>query len=366
MRRVLLVSPSATPGGAERALVALARRLPEHGWQPSAALLAPGPLQEALEQAGCPVELLAAGRFRQLARTAPTVVRLARRARAADVVLSNMSKGHVYGGAAALLAHRPELWWQHGIPSRSRIELAAARVPTSAIVCVGEEAVAAQRLLRPRRRLVKIHPGTALDELARSRGAGEAVRRSLGWDGEPVVGIVGRLQPWKGQELFQRAAALVARERPDVRFVVVGGAVLGWEGSYPDDLRRLAGELGIADRVHFAGHQADPGPWLDMLDVAVHASVAEPFGLVLVEAMALGTPLVATAGGGPDEIVEDGRSGLLVEGRSPEGLARSVRRLLDDPGLAARISVEGVQRARRFSDEATAAQFAHLLEEVAR
>ena len=177
---------------------------------------------------------------------------------------------------------------------------------------------------------MKIHPGVPVAEIALRRGDGASVRRLLVPEGGPLVGIVGRLDRWKGQDVFLRAASLVARRRPDARFAVVGGALIGYEGSYPDDLERLAAELGLADRVHFAGHQDDPYPWLDALDVAVLASEAEPFGLVVVEAMVLGTPVVATAPGGPEEIVEHGRSGLLVPSGAHEELATAILRVLDD------------------------------------
>lgn len=127
--------------------------------------------------------------------------------------------------------------------------------------------------------------------------------------------MVARLQPWKGQELFLRAAALVARMRSDVRFAIVGGAILGWEGDYPQRLRALAAQLGIEDRVFLAGHQADVYPWFDALDLSVTASVGEPFGLVTVEALALRKPVVGVRSAGTAEIIEDGVSGLLVPPR---------------------------------------------------
>ena len=192
-------------------------------------------------------------------------------------------------------------------------------------------------------------------------GSGASIKRSLGWENNPTVGIVGRLQPWKGQEVFLQAAARLAEVREDIRFIVVGGAILGWEGSYPDDLRRLADDLGIADRVHFAGHQSTSHPWYDALDVVVHASFGEPFGLVLVEAMALGKPLVATGVGGPLEIVEDGTSGLLVPPGDPERLAEAVERILADPGLASTLSRGAAERAKAFTEERMAEEFADLL-----
>ena len=364
MTRVLLLSPTAVPGGAERALVNLARHLPTHGFEPSAVLLADGPLRGWLEEAGCSVTVVPAGRTRHLHRTASVIRRLTQLAGQADVVISNQSKGHVYGGLAAKLAGRPAVWWQQGTPTRSRIELAATAVPANAVVCSSRDAERAQRRLTPRHLVKLIHLGIEVDAIASRAGSGQAVRNRLGWESKQVVGIVGRLQPWKGQEVFLRAAAQIARRHPEARFAVVGGAVLGWEGDYPQHLRRLAEELGIADLVHFAGHQDDVYPWFDAMDVVVHASFGEPFGLVLVEAMALGKPLVATADGGPLEIVEDGVSGLLVPPGDDKALAGAVEQILDDPTLAASLASAARRRADTFSSERTASQFASLLTDL--
>lgn len=358
MTRVLMVSPSSAPGGAERAFAALARRLPEHGYEPVCALLQEGPLEDWL--ADSKTVILPAGRMRELPRMARTVRGLESLARTenAAVVVSNMAKGHLYGGWAARSARLPAVWWQHGVPRASRIERAAARVPAVAVACVSEASADAQRTLTPSKRLAVVAPGVSLERLETARGSGAFLRKRLG---SPLVGIVGRLQAGKGQDLFLRAAAIVSRERPDVRFAVVGGAVLGNEGSYEDDLRTLADDLGVA--VHFAGHVVDPAPWLDALDVAVCASSQpEGFGLAVVEAMAMGTPVVAPAEGGPAEIVEDGVSGLLFAPGDPDALARGILRLLDEPGLAA----GGPARAREFTEEAGARAFAQLLRDILR
>ncbi len=364
--RALLVSPSAVPGGAERAFAGLVRYLPEHGIDAVPVLLQDGPLAGVLAELGNPAMLLPEHRFRRVDRTAATVVALARTARAAgaDVILSNMSKGHVAGGLAARLARVPAVWWQHGIPERSRIERAAAAVGAAAIACVGDDALAAQRRLAPRTRLEKISPGIPVDSVRATAGQGAAVRASLGWEDAVVVGILGRLEQWKGQETFLRAAAVLARTDPRLRFAVVGGAVLGWEGDYPESLERLAAELGIADRTVFAGHQDDPWAWLDAFDVAVHASSAEPFGLTIVEAMALGKPVVAMAGGGPLETIEDGVTGLLVPAGDDAAMAAAVGRLVGSPELAASIGATAAARAGRFDERLTATAFADLLREV--
>ena len=364
MTRIALVSPSAKAGGAERALVSIARHLPAHGFAPAAILLEPGPLETWLADADCEVVLGPAWRVDEGAAAVEFVsaqlVRLE-----ADAVVSNKWMGHLIGGRAAAASSIPAIWWQHDIarPSHNPPELRAAAVPAAAIVCVSEYAARAQEQLTPGARIVSVYGGIPIAKIAARRGSGTAVRTALGWTGPPLVGMVARLERWKEQDLFLRAARRVAAMRADVRFAVVGGAILGTEGSYPKELRRLARKLGLAERVHFSDHQVDVYPWFDALDVVVHTARAEPFGLVVAEAMALGKPVVALQSGGPAEIVEPERSGLLVP-PDERVLAAAVLRLLEDGELATRLGAEARRRVARFSEERMAARFASVLRSV--
>ena len=364
MTRVLLVAPTANPGGSERWVVSMTGGLPAEGFEPVAVLLARGPLEDWLTQSGCEHRLVPAGRFRYARQTARTIARLRTLVRetGAEVVLSSSSKGHIYGGSAVLGLPVREVWMQHVVPSRTNAqERLAALVPSAAVVCHSVTVSEAQRRLRPRAPVVTIPGGVPVAAIATRAGSGAEIRRRLGWEDAPLVGIVARLQPWKGQEVFLRAAALLHARRPDVRYAVVGGAILGREGSYPDDLERLAADLGLAQAVHFAGHQDDVYPWYDALDVAVHASFGEPFGLAVVEALALGKPLVASAEGGPLEIVEDGRSGLLFPAGDPAALATAVQRVLDEPRLAESLARGARERAAAFDERTMVSRIAELL-----
>ena len=362
MRSILLVSPHAAHAGAERAIAGIARRLPDHGFRPTVVVLEPGPAEPWFADAGCRTVVLERSDT-PLERTVSAVERIVRSTKS-TVVVSNKWQGHMVGGAAAGAAGVPAVWWQHDIAEPNEQQTAAASIAAAAIVCTGDYAAAAQRRLTPETPIEKIPPGSAVTEIARHRGSGGSVRRLLGWEANSIIGIVGRLEPWKGQHTFLEAAATVAQLRPECRFAVVGDDLLGNHREYPKYLRRLAHELGLADRVHFAGHQEAVYGWFDALDIVVHATYGEPFGLVVVEAMALRKPVIASTPGGPEEIVEDGVSGLLVPANRPEALARSLQRLLDDPGLAARLADAGQRRALLFSDDATAAQFAALLARI--
>jgi glycosyltransferase involved in cell wall biosynthesis len=133
--------------------------------------------------------------------------------------------------------------------------------------------------------------------------------------------------------------------------VVVVGGDHPLEPGYREELEALAGRLGVADRVHLIGYREDARNWMREFDVVVHASDNEPFGLVVLEAMALGKPLVAGAKGGPAEIIRDGVDGVLVPFGDDAALAARVSEYLADPERGRRIGAEAVRRAREFSPQ---------------
>jgi len=168
-------------------------------------------------------------------------------------------------------------------------------------------------------------------------------------------GILGMLLPWKGHTVFLKAAARVFQRIPDARAFVIGAAPPHGEG-YERELRALAQELGIADRMIFTGFRPDVPEMLQLMDVVAHASIdPEPFGRVITEAMAMRRPVIATRAGGPIEIIDDGRTGFLVPPGDDESLAYRLTMLLENPPLAARIAEAGYTAVRdRYSAEAHA------------
>lgn len=143
-----------------------------------------------------------------------------------------------------------------------------------------------------------------------------------------AVGIVGRLEPWKGQEVFLKAMALLQQMVPNVRGIVVGDPP-PYRPEYRETLRSLADSLGLSNRILFRPFCVDVPVVMSALDVVVLASVTpEPFGRVLIEAMAAGKPVVATDSGAAPEIIEDGVQGLLVPPADAEAMARAIAYLL--------------------------------------
>jgi glycosyltransferase involved in cell wall biosynthesis len=180
-------------------------------------------------------------------------------------------------------------------------------------------------------------------------------RRTRG-PGEPFsVGMVGRIAPWKGQDVFLRAFAL-AFPSGDERGVLVGAPLFG-EEHYERELRALIEQLGLGDRIELRGFADDVAAELGGFDALVHASVIpEPFGRVIVEGMAAGLPVLAAEAGGPTEIVTDGVDGLLYRPGDVGQLAASLRRIAADADLGERLGRAAVDRARAFAPELVAAR----------
>ncbi len=195
-------------------------------------------------------------------------------------------------------------------------------------------------------------------------GEAERVRKELGVPpGTALVSSFGRLVAWKGQEVFLRAVAEVARSHGELHALVVGEAAAGPEGrAYVESLHDLARELGMESRLTFTGFRSDVPEVMAASDVVVHSSTQpEPFGRVIVEAMAAGRPVVATAAGGVPEIVEAGSTGLLTAPGDLHGMAAAIGELLSNPNRATDMAERGRDSVRnRF----TADRFAERLHRI--
>lgn len=169
----------------------------------------------------------------------------------------------------------------------------------------------------------------------------------------PIIGVVGNIKHWKGQETVIRATAILKTTWPTIRCLLVGG--IQSQDPYMNRLNRLVEELSLHENVVFAGFQANPLDFLRTMDVVVHSSIEpEPFGMVNLEAMYAGRPVVSTTIGGPSEIFDDGRTGLLIPPGDASVLADRVQFLLADPQYRLRIGQAAREEVvRRFNSADT-------------
>jgi len=172
------------------------------------------------------------------------------------------------------------------------------------------------------------------------------LRQERNMDGQFVVGMVGRINEQKGQHLLIEAVARIDDERVHAYFV---GHEM--EKGYIDRLKARAGELGAAERVHFLGFMKNPHHFYQMCDAVVLASRRETFGLVLIEAMQVGTAVIGSDSGGVLEIIDDGETGLLFKAQDSRSLAEGIMRLQTEEPLRRRLADAGMRKAQtQFSN----------------
>ena len=370
MLRVLIGFPFGTRmGGAEALFWSLLRGRRAAGIDPHVLLFEDGPLREEIEAEGIEVTVIEPGRFREPWRLAAAIARataLIRRMKP-DLVISWLPRVQTVLAPAALAAGRGDrvVYFEFEIP-REWVNHAAVALPCRWVVAVSEASLAANQAMRPHRDGTTVWPGIPTPQHTPPRRLAE-LRSGLGLGARPVVGIAGRLVSWKGQDKLIRATALLRDQGVDFDLLVVGGETHGVDAGIAAHLRTLTDELAVGDRVRFTGHVSPSTPYIELMDVMVSASDGEPFGIVLLEAMALGVPIVAVDKYGPSEIVEDGVTGLLVPTNEPEELAPAIADLLRDERRAAMLAAGGLERFRsEFGEERMLADIRRTLHGLAR
>ena len=362
-RRVLFRESSVgggVVGGSLTGILELIAHLDRGRWEPALVLAEPKP---ALQLADVPVHVLTPRRgsggvdrgalpVRVLRRASEVfgivlprvreLLPLLRRHRPAMLYLGSGLTSNLAGAIAAGRCGVPVICHFKGFRRVGPLDRFCSRWIDTAITMTDEIGAHYRARGIRARRFVTIYDG--IDGARFATGGGDGVRRALGIPPEaPCVGIVGHVQGWKGQLLVAEAVARARRSLPALRCLIVGGVHrLGAE--YAEGLKERVAAPDLAGHVLLTGARRDVAACMDAVDVVIHASNREPFGRVLLEAMAVGRPVIAPREGGPLEIVVDGETGILVPPRDPDALAAAMVSLLGDP--ARRAAMSRAARAR--------------------
>ncbi len=380
---ILFVHSSAELYGADRILLELLAGLRDAGHGLHVVLPNPGPLHEEIKVLGVPVQTCNLGVLRRkyfsvagLTNRAVRIYGAVRHLRglisqqAIDVVHSNTTA--VFAGViAARLSHKPHVWHVHEITTRP---LWFARLVSRCVGRFSDKAVFVSRAtlehmcqlnpaLRPK--AVLIYNG--IDERRATAGLPGTLKSELGWDeSATVVGMIGRINWWKGQDKLVDCAVRLAATHPGLRFLMVGGVFDGDVARREELLARIQA-AGLQDKVRVLDFRPEIGPVLADLDMFVLPSTEpDPFPTVVLEAMAAGRPVVAFRHGGVCEMVEDGITGLLCSPCSAEEMSVAIARLAADPAAARRMGQAArVRIDMLFSREQFVRQFSSLYGELA-
>lgn len=380
MKRILYITHVGEPGGAEFKMIDLCQTID----QPRSVLLFQhGTLEQILKKAGIACSVLPMspttqavrrtgglwGMLRAIPGSLSMVRAVARHARAFDVVVCFSQKSFVIAALAKPFMRRPVCWFMNDILSREhfnpflvRMLVALSRRSADYVVVNSQASLDAWLAVGGRNfRVGIVHPMTREDVvLAQAQDSDKvrSLRRTFSPANRPLIGMFGRISPWKGQDVFLHAIARL----PEVNAIVAGGALFG-EEAYAQRMYALARELGIAQRVNFAGHVDEVAALMAACDVVAHCSTSpEPFGRVIVESMFAGTPVIATDAGGAREIVTHGVNGQLTPMRDVDALVAAIRRCLDDPQWARELAERArVQAQQKFSARAMTSRFTAIL-----
>lgn len=364
--RVVFILPDLGGGGAERATLDIVAHLDRRTFEPLLFLVKGtgaylGEVPDGVEV------VTALDAITRVRNHLPQVVGAAcRAARSADLVVGALEMDATYLAAlAGRITGRPAIGWVHTDLTRFRVRggpvhrlLEAAAYRSLARVVTPSQGTS--------RTLASLYPNlagrvrTIPNPVSLARISARGAETEDGLPGRPYVLGVGRLSPEKGFDVMIRMHAR-CREQGGKHLLVILG-----EGRHRSELEALARALGVEDSVRMPGFVANPYPWIAAADLFLSTSRCEGFGIALVEALALGAPvLAADCPSGPREILEGGRYGLLVAPEDPDAAAAAALGLLSHPTRRHVLADQGRKRAAEFSPEAVLPRLEALFREVA-
>jgi glycosyltransferase involved in cell wall biosynthesis len=353
--RILHISSARSLGGGERHLADLANALTQRGHEVYAALPSRSQLREELS--ALPAQNIFSLRLRNALDigSALELARLVREHRI-EIVHAHVARDYPLAALATRRNRRSKLIiTRHVLFPLSKLH-SITLSHVARVICVSnavKRALSAQKIFNANK--ISVIPNGVdfrrLDARLQNFDRDEFRKQMKMTPESLLIGTVGEIKKQKGHEDFLRAASLIVRERTDAHFVIVGADSTS-TGEHRASLERLIAELNLTDRVHLTGWLDDVAPLLAALDAYVSASHTESFGLAIVEAMALGLPIVATATEGAQEIINSDDAGMLVPVSDVEAMASALLRLLEDANARKRIGTLARTTARtRFSLE---------------
>ena len=390
--RVLYVGPSGQIGGGERSLLGLLAAIDRQRYLPLVA--APeGPFGRCVEALGIrclPLELPAGLERMSLRGQRPRLLAIPGAVAGArlyfralhdhiakcqpHIIHANGIKPDIFAAFVGRRRRIPVVWHVRdflGSGLWERLIAAVGRRHAARVIANSEAVGDCLRRLGIQENLQVIPTGVDLDRFS-PRLDGHRFRQELGLaDKAKLVGLIAHLTPWKGQDIFLRAAALVRQQQPLTHFVLVGDEIYrtAGHGGFRQALQRIVEECGLEGAVTFAGFREGIPEILAAFDLSVHASVnPEPFGRAILEAMAMGKAVVATLGGGAPEVLgPTGRAGLLVPPGDATAMSQAILELLGDPSRRASMGAAGRHRAEALFDIRThGAQVCSLYDDLRR
>ncbi len=382
MKKILFITHVGDPGGAEHVMLRLCEPVKDTS---EILLFQNGTMEDLLNDKGidfsvCPMpdnmkrfkkENGVIGALRAVPATLSMIRKVARKCKEFDVIVCMSQKSFVLASLAKPLMRKPIIWCMNDILSEDHFSkflikalITISRYSANHVVLNSQASLEAWNNAGGKNSVTVMYPGSdvqGFDEQLQDQESVTSYKKKFSPDGSPLIGIFGRISPWKGQDVFLKSLARLE----NVRAVIVGGALFG-EENYEASLKELAKDLGIEDRVTFAGHVTDVAKVMASCDIVAHCSTSpEPFGLVIVEAMLSRIPVVATNAGGAKEIVLHGETGQLTPISDVAALSDAIDKYLNNPEWMINVVESARKRAvEEFSADVMNNKFAKIVNNV--
>lgn len=332
-KRVVLFSHASDLSGAPIALARLAFRLPQHGFSPLVLLPGPGPLSGKLEQQGTefrvlkgPVKLI--DFMKTLRKEDPVLVHVNSLVKSWPVLVSRMLR-------------RPVVWHVHEFLGTKKMYAALIHMVSDGVILISKEQFT---LFRGKEKACRIPNGidTAQYEKVKSSGI---ISEKMGESRKTDVIFIGRIEQNKGLLVLAKAAAIL-KERGWIRYIVVGGVPKGGQ-RYEQQVKAVLKCEGLESSFYFLGYRQNIPEIIASCDLLCQPSYSDTFPLTVLEAMAGGLPVIGTSVGEVPSIIDEGKTGFVLQPGDHESLADRIKKLDDDPDLRRRMGMAGKTRVKK-------------------
>ena len=267
------------------------------------------------------------------------------------IINANTFNAAVAISLASKLCRIPLVWTCHGWWPYGKMSGTFVNVLIDKVIAVSgfvKDKLLQEGYVKPSK-IIQVPLGIDLSKYSNVK-SGEAVKREFRLTKNiPLVGMIGRFQKIKGHHIFVKMAAEIIKTHPNVHFMIVGSEVFGnaSESDYGREIHDLIKKNGLDEKIILAGFRQDIPQILKALDVLVVPSEIETFGMVVLEAMAVGVPVVSCAKGGPSEIIKNGENGFSIDEQDPAKLSEKVKYLIDNPDIKKEIGSAGKRTVER-------------------
>lgn len=363
IKRILAISNHGSMlGGGEHSFLDLLSHLP-NAWKPFALVPHEGELKARLRKNGIETQIITLPSirpwfFHNILSCFISFFIVCQRYRPA-LIYANGSRAAFYGGIVGNLLGLPIIWHCRVADKDPYLDFFLVRM--SNCIIANSHATARRFRSRWKNKITVVHNGIDIEWLT------DSFVKKPGFISEnwKVIISVARVSQWKRHDIVLKAFEKVAMQESDAHLFFIGGKDVEEPGWW-DYLQVSTQKSRYSDRIHWVGKVSDVRSWYRIASILVLASENEPFGRVIVEAMACGVPVVAVRGGGIPEIIRDGQDGLLVTSGNVKEMAYAMEKILKDRALRKELGQSAQKRAEAFSLSAHVENMAQIFEDVVR